>query len=185
MPADPISEAKRKLDSKDIDFLPIVEFLKGVMEKEVSFTHHLDSQTHILIGISTALFFLSVAAFQEGKEELSLMIIGIFSALSTLAGLLAVHPPRFMRKYGQEESIMFSKNIAKYDSAQDYSKELLKVVTDHEKVIDQFGKELYNLAKYYYRPKRVLFRIARNLLFFGIALGLFSFLVEILTKSTF
>lgn len=60
MPAnsDPVSEAKTKLNSKEIDFLSIVEFLKGLVEKEVSFTHHLDSQTHILIGISTALFFL-------------------------------------------------------------------------------------------------------------------------------
>ncbi len=185
MPADPVQQAKEKLTAKEIDFLSIVEFLKGLVEKEVGFTHHLDSQTHILIGISTALFFLSVASFQDGKEELSLLIIGLFSALSTLVGLLSIHPPRFMRKYGQEESIMFSKNIAHYSSAQEYSKELTKVVTNHEMVVDQFGIELYNLAKYYYRPKRVLFRLSRNLLFFGIALGLFSFLIEILVKPSF
>lgn len=185
MPSDPIQKAREKLTAKEIDFLSIVEFLKGLVEKEVGFTHHLDSQTHILIGIATALFFLSVASFQEGQEELSLLIIGVFSALSTLVGLLAIHPPRFMRKYGQTESIMFSKNIANYPSAEDYSRQLTKVVTDHEEVVDQFGKELYNLAKYYYRPKRQLFRWSRNLLLLGIALGLFSFLVEIIVKPSF
>lgn len=186
MPAnsDPVSEAKTKLNSKEIDFLSIVEFLKGLVEKEVSFTHHLDSQTHILIGISTALFFLSVAAFQEGREELSLLIIGVFSALSTLVGLMSVHPPRFMRKHGQEESIMFSKNISKYETSSQYSEELIKVVTSQENIVEQFGKELYNLSKYYYRPKRVLFRISRNLLLAGIGLGLFAFLTEIIVKSS-
>lgn len=183
MPTDPLKQANEKLTSKEIDFLSIIEFLKGLVEKEVSFTHHLDSQTHILIGISTALFFLSLASFQDGKNELSLLIIGVFSAFSTLLGLLSIHPPRFMRKQGQEESIMFSKNIAQYPSAEDYAKDLTKVVTDHQKIVEQFGKELYNLAKYYYRPKRVLYRYSRNLLLFGIGLGLFTFLVEIIFKA--
>ena len=184
MPSDPLKQAKEKLTSKEIDFLSIVEFLRGLVEKEVAFTHHLDSQTHILIGISSALFFLSITSFQGGKEELSLLIIGVFSALSTLVGLMSIHPPRFMRKQGQEESLMFSKNISKFASSEEYTKELTKVVTNHEKIIEQFGKELYNLSKYYYRPKRILYRLSRNLLLLGIGLGLFSFLVEILVKST-
>lgn len=183
MPSDPILKAKEELTSKEIDFLSIVEFLGGLVNKEVNFTHHLDSQTNILLGISTALFVLSASSFLNGHVNLSLLIIAGFSGISTLIGLLAVHPPRFMRKYGQTESIMFSKSIANYSSAEEYTKELLKIITDHEKIVDQFGIELYNLAKYYYRPKRILFRYSRTILLAGIALGLFTFFLEILVKA--
>lgn len=183
MPSDPVLKARESLTSKEIDFLSIVEFLGGLVTKEVNFTHHLDTQTNILVGISTALFALSASGFLRGQVNLSLLIVAGFSGIATLLGLLAIHPPRFMRKFGQTESIMFSKNIAKFDSAEDYTKELLKVVTDHEKIVDQFGIELYNLAKYYYRPKRILFRYARTTLLAGIALGLFTFFIEILFKT--
>lgn len=184
MPADQIKSAKGKLLEKPIDFLSVVEFLGGLVEKEVNFTHHLDSQTNILISISTALFLLSSSSFLGGNRDLSLLIISLFSGLSTLVGLLAVHPPRFMREHGQEESILFTKSISHFKSAKEFEEEVTRVVVDHEKIVSQYSLELYNLAKYYYRPKRTLFRWARNLLLLGIALGLFSFLIEILVKSS-
>jgi hypothetical protein len=183
MPSDPRT-SKDKLLEKPIDFLSVVEFLKGLVEKEVGFTHHLDSQTNILISISTALFLLASSSFLGGDKELSLLIISLFSGLSTLVGLLAIHPPRFMREQGQEESIMFTKSISRFKSAKDFEEEVLKTVVDHEKIVSQFSLELYNLSKYYYRPKRLLFRWARNLLLLGIGLGLFSFLIEILVKTS-
>lgn len=106
--------------------------------------------------------------------------MGSFSAMATVIALLAIHPPRFMRKTGQEESLMFTKRIANFASFQEYEKELVKILDKPEKIVNQYAIELYNLSKYYYRPKRSLFNLARNILLTGVALTLYTFFIEIL-----
>lgn len=171
--------SKETLLDKEVELLSIVEFLGGMTQKSGQFTHQLDVQASILIGITSAIFIFSLAKFFDGTKELPLIIIGGFSAVSTLIGLLAIHPPKFMRKVGQEESLMFNKRIANYDSFQEYEKDLIKVLDRPERMVNEYAIELYNLSKYYYRPKRDLFNFSRNCFLTGIVLSLYAFFFEI------
>jgi hypothetical protein len=173
------SEEETLLD-KEVELLSIVEFLGQMQEKSTTFTHQLDIQASILIGITSAIFIFSLSQFFSGTKEFSLIILGGFAAVSTLLALLAIHPPRFMRKEGQEESLLFNKKVSSFPSAGEYEKELVRILDKPDQIIKQYAIELYNLARYYYRPKRKLFNLARNILLAGVVLTMYSFMIEIL-----
>ena len=103
----------------------------------------------------------------------------IFAGASALVGLLAVHPPRFMRKRGQPESLLYKKKIESFSSPAEYEKAVLLAMKTPAKTREQYAIEIYNLCKYYYSPKRKLFHVSRKLLFVGIALSLVTFLIGV------
>ncbi len=92
------------------------------------------------------------------------------AGISALVALFAVHPPRFMRKRGQKESLLYNKNISSFSSFKEYAQEIKKVTTDKDAMIEQYAIEIYNLARYYYNPKRKLFHLSRNILIIGFIL---------------
>jgi hypothetical protein len=144
---------------------------------------HLDHQINIVIGISTATFLLAVSMFEKENESMPLFFIMIFAGASALVGLLAVHPPRYMRKSGQPESLLYRKKIENFASPKEYEKAVATVMASPEKVRENYAIEVYNLCRYYYRPKRRLFHISRKLLFVGIALSLVTFIVQIFMST--
>lgn len=157
-------------------------FIESVLHHIAESTHHLDHQINIVIGISAATFLLSVSMFEKEHGSTPLFFIMIFAGASALVGLLAVHPPSFMRKRGQPESLLYRKKIEGFNSPEEYSKAVETATETPEKTNEQYAIEVYNLCKYYYRPKRKLFHISRKLLFAGIALSLIAFLVEVADK---
>ena len=121
-----------------------------------------------------AIFVFSASKFpgESGDISLAFLVLSIFSLLSTLVGLFAIHPPKWMRKRGQEESLMYNKKISSFPSSVEYGDQLLNVMTGQEEMARQYAVELYNISKYYYRPKRNLFHIARRIFILGIAISL-------------
>lgn len=158
-------------------------FIDNILDNIAEFTRHLDHQINIVIGISTAMFVLTVSMLEKEPDSIPLFFIMIFSGASALVGLLAVHPPRSMRKHGQPESLLYKKKIESFDSPKEYEKAITAIVATPEKIREQYTIEIYNLCKYYYRPKRKLFHISRKLLFVGIALSLITFLLQIFIFS--
>lgn len=134
-------------------------------------------QINIIIGISIAVFTFSISRISAGDESIPLYIVGACSALSAIAGLYAIHPPKFMRKRGQSESLLYNKTITGAKSAENYQKQLENVIGNSDEIVRQYALEIYNMAAYYYRPKRDLFKLSRNLFLAGIILGLASLLI--------
>lgn len=158
-----------------------VRFLNGLLEKSVSLVRHVDTQANIIIGLSSAVFLFSATQLSRNGETAYLAVLTISSAISAIVGLFAIHPPRFMRKKGQEESLMYMRKIWSYGSGEKYGEELERVTGDRDTTIKQYAREIYNLAAYYYRPKRFLFNISRNIFIIGLVLSLALFVVKILT----
>lgn len=156
-----------------------VRFLTSIMQKATDFVRHFDSQTNVLVSISSAVFLLVVSrVYQQEVVNIPLLVLGSFAGVSALVSLYAIHPPRFMRKKRQEESLMYNKKVANFPSYIEYKNTLREVMEDREKVLQQYSMEIYNLYKYYYRPKRKLFNTARNLLIMGVFLSLAVFLLS-------
>jgi hypothetical protein len=143
------------------------QFLEGTLHKSYSFAQHLDTQTNILVGVSMAVFLFSLSQLTKEIVHAPFVVLALFAGVSAFIGLFAIHPPRFMRKRGQQESLMYHKNILSFGSPDVYSKELAKVTEDRNEMIKQYGTEIYNVSKYYYLPKRKLFHAARNILIIG------------------
>jgi hypothetical protein len=159
------------------NFNTIFTFLDSVLDKTVSYAHHMDNQIQILVGISSAVFVFAATQFGE-KGDLFLLVLATFSIISAIVALLAIHPPRFMRKRGQPESIMYDKQIISFSSSQNYTQEILKIVEDPDKILQQYATEIFNISKYYYRPKKTLFRIARTIFLSGFILSALIFIFE-------
>lgn len=167
------------MDAKETKKIEVSEakvgFLIGMLEKTSSFIQHLDSQIDILLGLSSAVFLLSSSSILNDTHSVWYVVLSIFSALSTIIALYAIHPPRFMRKRGQFESILYNKNISNL-KVEEYCEKVKAVCNDEDAIIKECATEIYNIATYYYRPKRKLYHYSRDTFLAGIILGLIFYL---------
>lgn len=168
--------AKIKLNESALKSDIFVKFPTSIMVKCVDYVKMLDTQINILVGISSAILIFSVSQFLK-TPILIFLILTLFSALSCIAALYAIHPPRFMRKCNQKESLMYHGRILRRENAETYTKELIERMNTPEKVVEQYAREIYNTYQYYYRPKRRLFKWSRNLLMFGVIASLITFVL--------
>ena len=143
-------------------------FLDGLLQKTYGFAQHLDHQVNILLGISSAVFLFALSRVLEHGAEPAFSVLSLCAGLSSLVALFAVHPPKFMRKRGQKESVLYHKHAETFSSSAEYAQALEEVIEDKKAMIQEYAVEAYNVSKYYYRPKRRLFRLSRNLLLLGV-----------------
>ena len=162
---------------KEIEDAAVITFLAMAIDKTNTMNQHIDDQTNIMVGVGTAVFVFATARFGSTDNKLAFGILGVFAATSALVGLFALHPPRFMRKKGQDESLIFPTHIAATQNVESYIAAIHKVVQKQSLVVEQCSRELYNMSRYYYLPKRWLYRCSRNFLLAGVALALISFII--------
>lgn len=157
-------------------------FLSGALQKAENFARHMDNQISILVGLSSGLFILSVSQIKPENSDVffPLLLFIPFSLAAALLAIFALIPPRFMRKKGQKESLLYNKEIISLGSAERYAKELKEIVRDFDKIREQYALEIYNICRYYYRPKRRLFKISRQILCAGVFLSLLALLCHFL-----
>ncbi len=155
----------------------MLRFFEGVLNRAAAFVKHFDAQTNILIGIDVAVVGFSISGISKGENVLTFSVLAIFGVLSVFCALYAIHPPKFMRKKGQEESLFYNKKICSFKSSKEYSESVKEMLLNKDMLIEGYSTEIYNIYKYFYRPKRKLFKISRDLLLFGIVFGLLIYLI--------
>src|SRR5688572_30804746 len=132
---------KEKLENIDIE-INATQFLDTILEKSTVLSSRIDDQLNILLGLGTAIFIFSAAKI-DFDSNYWWLILAIFSGLSTVAGLFAVHPPRFLSKVGQTESLMYNKYIArKFKNSKEYGAKLLETITNKEAIVHQYATEV-------------------------------------------
>lgn len=160
----------------------IAKYLATFIEKSQLMVEALDTQINILIGIALAAFAFTSSQFLE-THNVGYLVASIFAALSAVASLVAVHPPKFFRKkvkgYGQKKSSLFAASIAEYPSSTEYAVELIKAVKSRTIIMEQCAIDIYNISTYYYLPKRKLFRLSRNLFLIGVIVSLVSVFIAL------
>ena len=154
-----------------------MRLLQSLLDKTLRIAIQIDMQINILIGLSSALFVFS-ATNAGGGDARFLYPLAVASAGSAILGLFAVHPPRYMRKSGQGESVLYARRISSYATPEDYAAELATVSLDRDRIFAEYAREVHNLIRFYYQPKRKLFHAARTALLLGIATSLVTFLVS-------
>ena len=160
-------------------------FLGNILYKTIGLVQHMDTQISILLGTSSAIFLFSLSRAVVDKESSIskyFYILIFFSLLSSIVCLLSVHPPRWLRKRNQKESLLYNKTISEFYSPDEFESKLLGIMGKQDLLTKEYSKEIYNLAKYYYRPKRKLFNLARNILFLGFFTVFLVFVSEIFSQ---
>jgi len=158
-----------------------IRVLNEIMSKTSLFIRHFDTQVQILTGISSGLFLFSASQCIQ-KYNLIFIILSIASGLSAMIGLYAIHPPRWMRKQRQEESLFYNKKVAGFHNGVEYEKELSSALSDYKELFHQYSTEIYNMYKYYYRPKRELFNLSRNVLVIGVFGAILALIIHIFSR---
>ncbi|MBI4276499.1 hypothetical protein HY629_01525 [Candidatus Uhrbacteria bacterium] len=172
-------QSKSQYDPKR-DMGAQMRFLNGLMEKMSRQIQHLDTQVNILIGLSSAIVVIGVSRVQGTLALSPLLILSACAGISALVGLFAIHPPKFMRKRRQPESLFYNKTIMDFPSSTAYAQQLAHIVGDQDAMTKQYATEVYNLARFIYRPKRKLFKLARNILLLGIFLSVVTRIAQML-----
>jgi hypothetical protein len=163
--------------NSELEMEDSISILNSMLQKATEMATHFDIQINILIGIGLAVVAISVSHLDAGNNILPFSILVFFSVLSTIASLYAIYPPKRMRKRGQEDSLFYNKKVTSFSSEKKYDDAVRELLADRDSVIFQYSTEIYNIYKYHYRPKRELFKLARNLLISGIVLGLISYIL--------
>ncbi|NTU67156.1 MAG: hypothetical protein HGB08_04520 [Candidatus Moranbacteria bacterium] len=164
----------------DDDLQATIVFLGWLADKIVNSTRNVDAQANIVMGLSTGIFVLAVNEISSSDRfYFTLMFAAAFSAVSAVIALLAIRPLSVMLKNGHEESMFFTRKISSFPSAKKYSEELIKILKTDDEIFYQYGMEIYNLSKYYYRPKRNLYAIARNIFLLGAVVSIISIFIEL------
>lgn len=168
--------AKEKRDSNEV--WAHLNILSDNLDKATALLRHVDTQANIFIGVCSGLFVFSLTQ-QSAVQGTSyaLTVLAIFSGLGALFSLIAVHPPRSLRKQGQHESLFYHRRINKAASSLQYGRELYKLLGNREAIAKEYGTEIYNIYRYTYSPKRYFFNLGRNFLMLGIVLSLLVFAV--------
>jgi hypothetical protein len=162
----------------------VVIFLDGLVNRIVNSTRNVDTQCSVLIALNTTILALSLTAMaQNDRFHLALLCLAVGTTLSAVLALCAVRPPKFLVKDGPEEGLMYTKRIVRYESAKEYSKDLIKILRHDEELFHHYAMEIYNLSKYYYRPKRNLYSISRNIFLLGIIFAVFFVFMELALKT--
>ena len=165
---------EEKLQNIDIA-IDTNQFLNSILEKSTVLSSRIDDQLNILLGLGTAVFIFSASRI-ESAGDYWWMALTFFSGLSLVIGLFAVHPPRLITKVGQSESLMYNKHIAKkFKNSEEYAAKLLEIIDRKEAIVQQYATEVYNVYKYYYGPKRQLFKFSRLILATGIVTAFLLF----------
>lgn len=155
----------------------LMRFFEGQMTKAITFVLHFDTQANILIGINTAILGIALSVINSNHLVVTLSVLSAFSFLSLISSLYTIHPPRFLRKRGQNESLFYNKVVNSFSDPSKYSAAITEMLNNKQDIILNYSTEIYNLYKYSYRPKRNLFKMSRNLLIAGIVLSLIVFFV--------
>lgn len=168
------------LDSPQKEREITILFLSNLSDKIGDFTRHIDTQANILIAASTGVLVLAVSELTNSSHKFlpTLITLIIFSAAADILGLLAIHPPKSMRKKKQRESLLYNKKIARFETADKYSEALETCCETPESMFKEFSLEIYNLARYYYRPKRKLFNYARSVFLAGIIVSMIVIVIS-------
>lgn len=169
------SKIRPTLEEKEI-------FLSNSINKVRQMTDHMDTQLNILIGISSAIFVFSASQY-DSKHSYMFLILALFAACSALIGIVAVHPFKFMRKRGAAEGVVYNRIVSQFPSHKDYAEALTKAVENEQNIIEQYAIEIYNLYKFYYRPKRDLYILTRNVLIAGIFLSIIGLIITFILTS--
>ncbi len=156
----------------------VVLLLNAVLQKISLYTQHLDIQSNMTIVLSAAVLVFSASRLSQqtpSNFSWSLLVLAIFSGLSALLALFAINPPHFMRKKGQKESLFYHSKIARYASSESYFQDFRKMMEDEEEYVRELTKEIHNMSRFSYLPKRLLSDLSRTVLVIGFFLSFLIF----------
>lgn len=141
-----------KLVNPDDPVFPkeVHNLLVAAYEGNLAMSEMADNKASILMGASFVVFSLSISDIAEGKANLALLILTIFSFVATVFGVLTIRPNRMRATKlpipPEKINILF---FGSYANArrEDYVAEMMKVLSSEEETYRRLSQDLYDHGK--------------------------------------
>jgi hypothetical protein len=141
-----------KLVSPDDPVFPkeVHNLLVAAYEGNLAMSEMADNKASILMGASFVVFSLSIGDIAEGKANLALLILTIFSFVATVFGVLTIRPNRMRTSKvpipPEKINVLF---FGSYANArrEDYIAEMLKILASEEETYRRLTADLYDHGK--------------------------------------
>jgi hypothetical protein len=141
-----------KLVSPDDPVFPkeVHNLLVAAYEGNLAMSEMADNKASILMGASFVVFSLSIGDIAEGKANLPLLILTVFSFVATVFGVLTIRPNRMRASKvpipPDQINVLF---FGSYANArrEDYVAEMIKVLSSEEETYRRLTADLYDHGK--------------------------------------
>ncbi|MFN3301469.1 MAG: Pycsar system effector family protein [Patescibacteria group bacterium] len=131
-----------------------------------------DNKASFLMGISGVIFALSMGRI----EKVGFLIISLFALLALVLSVWAVSYP-LPRPKNVFSLLCWSGFRGMKDH--EYEEKIKEVISSDEKIVQEYLKEIYAIAKYSIEPKARLVKLASFILSLSLILGLFFLFIGI------
>ena len=124
--------------------------LVAAYEGNLAMSEMADNKASILMGASFVVFSLSIGDIAEGKANLALLILTIFSFVATVFGVLTIRPNRMRPSKipipPEKINVLFFGSYANA-KREDYISEMLRVLSSEEETYRRLTADLYDHGK--------------------------------------
>lgn len=124
--------------------------LVAAYEGNLAMSEMADNKASILMGASFVVFSLSIGDIAEGKANLALLILTIFSFVATVFGVLTIRPNRMRPSKvpipPEKINVLFFGSYANA-KREDYISEMLRVLSSEEETYRRLTSDLYDHGK--------------------------------------
>ncbi|MFQ6020683.1 MAG: Pycsar system effector family protein [Candidatus Aenigmatarchaeota archaeon] len=162
--------------AKKADSTLVSSFLQSVTDINISLHEKVYDHCNILIVICGLILTLSLTQLSSVTPlgRIGFSIIAITSGLSAIICILILRPKNVDNPLNR----MYYGGILKTKNEKDYIKELLQITKDNNKIIENFAREMYDLApilRYKYR----LVKTVVDIFVIGLIIGAFVVFLSI------
>jgi hypothetical protein len=144
-----------------------LRFCVDLMRKQTDLVRQIDMRANIVIGLSGATIAFAVNKVSVSYHPYAIPVLVCTAIVSIALALMAVKPPKFLSRHGQPESIFYHTNITKF-TEKEFLKEVRRISSDIDVVVQQYATETYNIVNYSLRYKKQFAHLAASAFTFGL-----------------
>ena len=150
-PKVPLSPDERRLlgvGHPDYEFPKEVHnLLMAANQTNMTLSEMADSKASILLGASFVVFSLSIGSLAEGKTNVPMLVLTLFSFIATIFGVLTVRPNRMFKSKvpltGPKVNILYFGSYIDCPR-EEYVDEMMRVLSSEEETYRRLARDLWD-----------------------------------------
>ena len=165
------------MQKDETEFRNEIAVLSDLLRKQNEIRSVLDTRANIMIGFCSGLILFLVSYRNDSFTGLAYSASLLTLFLSLMSAVLAIKPPHFLRKNGQQESIFYHDYIGSCEFDK-YEEKATEILGDKDKIRHSYLLEVYNMTKYSNQPKKFYAHLAIRILMYGVVVMLLIYVLQ-------
>lgn len=173
-PKKTVAVRTRKKASKktNVSHAEQIAFLSNVLDKMVQTKNHYDIRSEIILGVSAVVFLFSVGYIMNDTQRgvIGFLVISMAALIASMMSLYSVITPQIFKREETKKSVLHHGFLSSFTQKTAQSK-YMELMNDQESIINEYTKEIYNIARNSISVKKVFNQRAVTILIWGLFVG--------------